>query len=154
MNGCGFPNDDSYYTHPTHQENTMTNYDYDILAGQVRRMAYHLWPGMDYECYAYEAAHKLADGCGITDLMSGNPDDSDTIVKIIRDCTYFPPADDEDAGAYDAEYDRGAVVREDADGFLLTTRGGEIRFTDQEDALDAAGLLTLAVSGHNRRQEA
>lgn len=23
MNGCGFPNDDSYYTNPTHQENTM-----------------------------------------------------------------------------------------------------------------------------------
>ena len=55
---------------------------------------------------------------------------------------------------YEEEDTRGAVVREDADGFLLTTASGEIRFTDPEDALDAAGLLVLTVSGHNRRQEA
>jgi hypothetical protein len=192
VNGCGFPNDDSYYN-PTHQENTMTDNIQTLTeAGYPLQLHYV----SDIDCpFVLAAGDITVVGFDDRDLAARTLQDADSLIvqidangtSVIHDgeelshSTYSPflavmeavqkiatsgrqwafqtldlsPAEiNEDAGAYEEEYDRGAVVREDADGFLLTTRGGEIRFTDQEDALDAAGLLTLAVSGHNRRQEA
>lgn len=121
----------------------MTNYDYDLLAGQVRRMAYNLWSGMEYECYAYEAAHKLADDCGITNLMSGNPDDSDTIVKIIRDCSCFPPSDDEDFEDDYVEWSEGDIVSDPA-GLGIVLKSGEVWHMSDERALSLMrGLSTM-----------
>lgn len=119
----------------------MTEYETDLFHDELRRYAAKLYAGTDAETFIAGAAEDLIDE-GIT-FITQEPKKIARIIAVLNDNTTFPSGEDED--------DRGAVVREDADGFLLTTSTGEIRFTAPEDALDAAGLLTLSVSGHRRR---
>lgn len=146
----GFPADETFYSNPTRtspKEDTMTNYDYDLLAGQVRRFAYHLWATLEYEIAAYEAAHKLADEYGITNINAGNPDDSETIIRVVRECTnFFDPEDDSDWSDDEDDYvewSEGDIV-DGPTGLGIVLPAGEVWHLSDEKALSLMrGLSTM-----------
>lgn len=120
----------------------MDRYDYNVLAHLLRHRAAQLFHDIeDYEFYAYEAAHVLAEK-GITDII-GRPNDG-VVEQVIRDCTSFPDDSDwsDDEGNY-VEWSEGDIVDGPA-GLGIVLPAGEVWHLSDEKALSLMrGLSTM-----------